>query len=190
MVASHGLIAIIILLQVTFIVGKPPTYEESVQRCRSDTYEIWNCLARVAMNRYLIVILVSQTYVQGGQATAELLFWNQREALHNVMSHPVFNVTHLISNILNSAKSRPARFQGTLDKLKIKSMTWKPEVSRKNRKQIVCKFAPYRVCYHYMNGRLRIIKGPQPTNTQRIYWVSAFKFYKMRKIAKKVFNKQ
>ena len=74
MVASHGLIAIIILLQVTFIVGKPPTYEESVQRCRSDTYEIWNCLARVAMNRYLIVILVSQTYVQGGQATAELLF--------------------------------------------------------------------------------------------------------------------
>ena len=36
--------------------------------------------------------------------------------------------------------------------------------SRKSTNNVLlCKFAPYRVCYQCMNGRLRVVRGPRPS---------------------------
>ena len=35
--------------------------------------------------------------------------------------------------------------------------------SRKSMNVLLCKFAPYRVCYQCMNGRLKVVRGPRPS---------------------------
>lgn len=54
MIAVHEVIAIILLGVVPFIVGKPTSYEDSLQSCLNNTFgntfEIWNCLDEVATN--------------------------------------------------------------------------------------------------------------------------------------------
>ena len=63
MIFSLRVMAFTILIVVPHISGKPPSYKASLQRCKSQSFEIWNCLAEVAMNRWVFLSTLLYTMV-------------------------------------------------------------------------------------------------------------------------------
>ena len=63
MIPFRGLMATFLLCTLPFLLGKPISYEEKFHKCRTDTFNMWNCLADIAVKRLALSWLLQSFLV-------------------------------------------------------------------------------------------------------------------------------